>query len=162
MSMVFLALLVALLSFGRGVAGTSGVLDGYVRDLGGHPIAGARVRVMSPGAVLDAVTDERGFFALVNVPPDRYMVVARKHGTTGAYAQGVRVNSDQTTFLRMHVSHWLHCGMLNVNPSIGSDASAEPFDSVDVRLAAQAPPNTPSIPVPMLPPAPAPITFRCL
>jgi len=143
----------------RGVAGTTGVMNGYVREENGPPVAGVRVTAISPSNVATAYTDGRGFFAFVNLAPGVYLVDFEKIGKQPSSAPGVRINSDQTTFLVFHFR--FRCGGV-ANTSAGSDQRAQVFSSIDLRQVERYPPNAIWIPL-----APVPVPrdrppFPCL
>lgn len=141
-------------------AGTTGVMHGYVRDTGGHPVAGALVTVKSPSQNAETHTDKRGFFVFLTLPPDVYTVTAQKFGTSGAYAPGARIYSDQTTFLDLRINPHRLCGpMLNRVP-LAAYQGSDQFWSLDTRLMEHYPPNTaPPILLPLVTPVQA---FICL
>lgn len=155
-----IALIFAFAACAQCVAGTTGVMHGYVRDENGKPVADALVTVMSPSQTAETHTDSGGFFVYLALPPDVYTVAAQKPGTSGAYVTRVRIDSDQPTFLILHVSSWLHCGpMQNVVTIAVYRASADIW-SLDVRRMEQYPPNV--SPLILLPTAPVTQIFKCL
>lgn len=137
--MTALVLLFALAVCVRCLAGTTGVMNGYVRDLRGRPVAGVLVTVISPSQTDKTYTDKRGFFVFLTLPPDVYTVEAEKAGSY-AYAIGARIHSDQTTFLTFLYSAYRGCPT-NMRVTLAANQSGEPFSSLDVRRIAQYPPH---------------------
>ena len=69
----FSALLVVMFGLPAAVlAGTTGRITGAVKDGDGVPIAGASVTVASPSQTQSTVTDARGSFSFISLPPDTY------------------------------------------------------------------------------------------
>lgn len=136
-----LVLVYALAACVRCLAGTTGVMHGYVRNENGQPVADALVTVTSPSQISETHTDSRGFFDFLTLPPDVYTVAALKDGTSGAYAPGARVNSDQTTFLNLRVSSYLRCGAMFNRVTVAAYQGSDQFWSLDVRRMAQYPPH---------------------
>lgn len=151
MKVTTLILIFALATCVRCTAGTTGVMNGYVRDDRGQPAADVLVTVASPSQTVKTHTDKRGFFVFLALPPDVYTAEAEKSGTSNAYAIGVRINSDQTTFLNFRFSSFLGCpGWTQV--TLATSQGSEQFWSLDVRRMAQYPPNVaPPILLPMTP-----------
>jgi len=149
-----LTLFVAFASYAACLAGTTGVVSGYVRDAMGRPVAKALVIARSPSQTCTTSTDKRGFFVCLTLPPDVYNVHAEKFGFA-AFATAVRIDSDQTTFLHFRLSVFRGCPRFTQTPLL-----AEPFTSLDVRWMERYPPNLgPPIALPM---ASIPSQFRCL
>jgi carboxypeptidase family protein len=155
-----LALIFTLTACVRCVAGTTGIMHGYVRNEFGQPVADALVTVTSPSQTVETYTDSGGFFVFLALPPDVYTVKAEKSGTSGASANLVRIDSDQPTFLNLHVSSWLRCGPMQNAVTIAAYQGSADIWSLDVRRMEQYPPNVAPL---ILQPAP-PITLflRCL
>jgi len=75
---------------------TAGTLDGSVKDQTGQPLARATVRVADDrhGVARSAVTDDAGFYRIVDLPPSGYVVTASAVGFREAHNQlTVRVGS---------------------------------------------------------------------
>lgn len=132
------------------LAGTTGVMNGYVRDVQGRPTVNTIVDASSSSAVASTRTDGRGFFAFVDLPPDVYRVYARDGGKYAMYSVGVRVNSDQTTFITFRYYERVICGPVFNPVSVGIDQRSQAFASLDLRRLSQYPPGT-SLPAPLLP-----------
>ncbi|MDQ6780378.1 MAG: Plug and carboxypeptidase regulatory-like domain-containing protein, partial [Candidatus Eremiobacteraeota bacterium] len=80
------------------LAGTTGNIDGTVRDQNGNPIANASVTMAAPSVHGQTVTTSTsGFFSALNLPPDTYAVTASKDGFDPATVYGVTVQADQTS-----------------------------------------------------------------
>lgn len=76
-------------------AGTTGIVSGVVKDeVKGTPVSG--VNIVVKGANLTTVTDEKGYYAITNVPPGTYQVTADIVGYTNAVKTGVVVMMDST------------------------------------------------------------------
>jgi hypothetical protein len=81
-------------------AGTTGKIAGTARDArSGEPLPS--VNVIIEGTTLGAATNPDGYFAILNIPPGRYRVVATLVGFKPSTAVNVRVDIDQTTELNI-------------------------------------------------------------
>ncbi|MBC5824832.1 MAG: TonB-dependent receptor [Candidatus Eremiobacteraeota bacterium] len=80
-----------------GNAGTTGSISGRVRADGGAPLANARISVVSASQTAIATTDVRGFYSLLNMTPDTYIVTASKEGYDSASSSGITVQADQNS-----------------------------------------------------------------
>lgn len=136
-----LILLFALGACVQCTAGTTGVMNGYVRDENGKAAANALVAVNSPSESNWTRTDKNGFFVFLDLPPDVYTVDVQKEGTSGAYAFNARINSDQTTFLHLLVSRYMRCGPSSNPVTLGAYQQSAPFYSLDVWQMNQYPPK---------------------
>jgi hypothetical protein len=74
--------------------GTTGKLQGEVRDPTGAPLANAQVLVL--GTAFAALTDDAGFYFINNVPAGAYEVQAQFIGYQAARMRDVRILADQT------------------------------------------------------------------
>jgi hypothetical protein len=76
-----------------GAAQTTGRIDGRVTDLAGAPLAGVSVIATSPKLPGEehAITDDRGVFRVLSLPPGDYQVVALRDGFHPTERAGVRV-----------------------------------------------------------------------
>ncbi len=91
-----LALVLGLLAVGQAFSGTTGKIEGVVKDKQtGEPLPG--VNVIVEGTTLGAATDDNGYYFIINVPPGTYNVTARMIGYTTVTRTGVRVSVDLTT-----------------------------------------------------------------
>jgi hypothetical protein len=145
-----LALFLAVATCDVCLAGTTGVMHGYVRDATGNPAANAVVTATSPSQTCTTSTDERGFYVCMSLSPDVYSVLVHKIGTSNAYAPRVRVSSDHATFLVFQFALRTNCLAY-----IQAPLSADPFTSLDVRRMETYPRSVaPLIPLPMA------LTFR--
>lgn len=160
MKPTILALLLALAASIQCIAGTTGVMHGYVRDENGQPVADALVSVMSPSQTADTYTDKSGFFVFLSLPPGVYTVDAEKSRTSGAVARRVKIDSDQPTFLDLRVSKWLRCGPMQIDVTIAAYQGSADVWSLDVRRMEAYPPNV--APLILLPPAPQVQRLMCL
>jgi len=92
-----LAAMVLLLQGTWALAGTTGNVNGTVRDTNGNAIAGARVTVVSPSQTETLTTGSNGFYSALNLSPDTYAVTASKDGYDPATVFGITVQADQST-----------------------------------------------------------------
>ncbi len=98
------AVLGAALVLGAGrlaAQGTTGKVEGFVRDQAGAPISGAQVLVV--GSAFSATTNEQGYYFINNVPAGVMSVRAQYIGYAPAETRNVRVFAGQT----MTVNHTL-------------------------------------------------------
>ncbi len=85
------------LTFGAGqlfAQGTTGKVEGTVRDQSGAPIAGAQVLIV--GSAFASTTNEQGYYFLNNVPAGVMTVRAQFIGYAPAEVRNVRVFAGQT------------------------------------------------------------------
>ena len=80
--------------------GTAGKVEGTVRDQSGAPINGAQVFIV--GTAFAALSNERGYYFLNNVPAGVYTVRAQYIGFAPAEVRNVRVFANQKSD-RSHV-----------------------------------------------------------
>src|SRR3989442_15471868 len=73
---------------------TSGKIEGTVTDQQGGPIANAQVSIV--GTAFGALTNDKGYYFINNVPIGTYTLRARFIGYTPAEVPGVRVYGGQT------------------------------------------------------------------
>jgi hypothetical protein len=86
---------VALLGAGRLAAqGTTGKIEGTVRDQSGAPVNGAQVLVV--GSAFSASTNEQGYYFINNVPVGVMVIRAQYIGYAPAEVRNVRVFGGQT------------------------------------------------------------------
>ncbi len=77
-------------------AGETGKIVGYVKDKNtGEPLPG--VNLVIENTLMGAVTDQEGFYLILNVRPGKYSVSAQMIGYTTVVSQNVSVMSDLTT-----------------------------------------------------------------
>src|SRR5688500_6383490 len=74
--------------------GSTGKLEGRVRDQAGAPIANAQVFIV--GTAFNALTNPQGYYFLNNVPAGTYAVRAAFIGYKSTQVDGVRVLAGQT------------------------------------------------------------------
>ena len=74
--------------------GTSGKIEGTVRDQSGAPLNGAQVFIV--GTAFAAVSNERGYYFLNNVPAGSYTVRGQYIGYSPGEVRQVRVFAGQT------------------------------------------------------------------
>lgn len=80
-------------------AGTTGSIQGFVTDTGGHPVAGAEVSVSSPTFATRTITGPNGFYAVNGLPVDTYRISFSKDGYSPQIFAGVTVVQDQVVRL---------------------------------------------------------------
>jgi hypothetical protein len=84
-------------------SGTTGKIAGTVKDAQtGEPLPS--VNVVIEGTTLGGATNPDGYFAILNISPGRYRVVANLVGYKQAVSVNVRVDIDQTTDLNIRMS----------------------------------------------------------
>ncbi len=81
--------------------GTTGKIEGFVRDQAGAPISGAQVLIV--GSAFSATSNEQGYYFINNVPAGVMSVRAQYIGYAPAETRNVRVFAGQT----MTVNHVL-------------------------------------------------------
>jgi hypothetical protein len=74
--------------------GTSGKIEGTVRDQSGAPLNGAQVFIV--GTAMGAVSNERGYYFINNVPGGSYTVRGQYIGYSPGEVRNVRVFTGQT------------------------------------------------------------------
>ena len=148
-----LALLIALAACIRCIAGTTGVLNGYVRDASGKAAANALVSVLSPSEREKTYTDQHGFFVFLSLPPDVYSISVEKPGTSNAYALGARIESDQTISLNFRFHNFRRCPAFT-RVTIAANRGGDDYLSLDVPRMERYPSTVaPLITLPLLPAA---------
>ena len=91
-------------------AGTSGVVNGYARTYEGKPVPNASIKMVSASRAALAFTDSQGFFSILDLPPDTYTLsIERLDFSPGSFA-GIRVSSEETTFLSIAMEEQRLCG----------------------------------------------------
>ena len=84
-------------------ADTTGALSGRVLNFRAEhaPIPGVRVSAIARDAEYTAITDERGFFAFVSLPPGVYKITMDKLGYAGQFGGNVCVPAGEHPFMRL-------------------------------------------------------------
>ncbi len=93
----FVALAAVALGFGAGTLlaqGSTGKIEGRVRDQAGAPIANAQVYVV--GTAFNALTNPQGYYFINNVPAGTVAVRSNFIGYKSTQVEGVRVLAGQT------------------------------------------------------------------
>jgi len=86
----------------RTLAGTTGEISGTITDaLTGGPIAGAQVTATAMSGTYKAISNTKGYFAIVDVYPDTYTVTALAAGYQNGTSAGNTVNQDQDTTVNL-------------------------------------------------------------
>ena len=91
------ALAAVALGFGAGsllAQGSTGKIEGRVRDQAGAPIANAQVFIV--GTAFNALTNPQGYYFINNVPAGTYSVRAAFIGYKSTQVDGVKVLAGQT------------------------------------------------------------------
>ncbi len=159
MKVTALTLLFAFAVCTRCDAGTTGVLNGYVREANGKPAVGALVTVVSPRYIGKRYTDTHGFYVFLALLPDTYSVRVAKAGSSGAYTIGAGIASDQTTTLNFRFTSLRQCPRFTrITPA--ATRGDETFWSLDMRQMGRYPWNV--APLINLPLVPADPHYRCL
>jgi len=101
------------------LAQTDGSIRGYIRDEQGASLPGVTVTAMSPAAAtpVSAVTDEEGFYRLLNVPPGVYSVTAELQG----FSKFVRDNVEMRAGLNLGVDITMKIGALEETIEVRGD-----------------------------------------
>jgi hypothetical protein len=112
---VVLALMVTSTAFAQ----TNGSIRGYVRDEQGGALPGVALTATSPAAPtpVTAVTDDQGFYRLLNVPPGIYSVTGELQG----FSKFVRENVEMRAGLNLGVDIVLKIGALNETINVKAD-----------------------------------------
>src|SRR5689334_110168 len=110
---------VILLSASISWAQTDGSIRGYVRDEQGGSLPGATVTATSPSnaRTLTAVTDEAGFYRLLNVPPGTFALSAELQG----FSKFVRDNVEIRAGLNLNIDVTLKLGALAETINVKAD-----------------------------------------
>src|SRR6476619_6336934 len=93
----YFALAAVVLGFGAGsllAQGSTGKIEGRVRDQAGAPIANAQVVIV--GTAFNSLTNPQGYYFMNNVPAGTISVRAAFIGYKTTQVDGVRVLADQT------------------------------------------------------------------
>ena len=112
--------------------GVSGIMRGTVVDSATNaPIAGATVSATSGSGNFKTTTDARGFFSMLNVPPDTYTVRVSANNYIETTLTGVTIYGDQTQPLG---TIKLVKGLKTIATvqSHGATAAFQPHQAVDV------------------------------
>ena len=149
------AALVAVALFGAGsllAQGTTGKIEGTVKDSAGAPVAGATVTIV--GSAFRTTSDEKGYFFINNVPAGIVTLRAQYIGYAPNEVRGVRVLGDQTSTVNpVLAQHAIELGAITVteeqNPIVprdqvtskptigGAQIAALPVDAVSQVLRLQ-------------------------
>src|SRR5688572_10963420 len=89
------ACLVLMLAPWTATGGTTGKVAGRVVDRAGQPIAGANIAL--PSARLGALTDDQGYYTILNVEPGTYVLRASMIGRRPVSMSDLVVSADRTT-----------------------------------------------------------------
>jgi len=108
-SMVVALLLSIVCAAGEAVAQTTeGSIRGYVRDQQGNALPGVTITATSPSMPTPrtGVTDQEGYYRLLNVPPGNYSITAELQG----FSRIVRANIDVRAGLNLGVDLAMQLG----------------------------------------------------
>jgi hypothetical protein len=102
----------------------TGKIEGTVSDPAGSPVAGAQVLIL--GSSFGAITNDKGYYFINNVPVGTHTVRAQFIGFTPAEVRGVRVQGGQTATQDIKMeSSAVQLGTINVtaaeNPIVPRD-----------------------------------------
>lgn len=139
-------------------AGTTGVLNGYARDENGQPTQEVTISAISSTGTYITHAARTGFYSFINLPPGNYTVNVEKLGFYPGSIVGVRINSDQTTYVLIRM---VKRGCAGSGASAVIDQRAQDFTSFQLTQTERYPPGA-SLPAIPLPGKQAPIQFRCL
>jgi hypothetical protein len=106
-TVVGLLLVLALFSSTVGTlfaAGTTGSIDGTVTDATGAPVAGVIVTATSPTGVFKATTNAKGFYVILGINPDTFVVSFTKTGFDQQSLTGVSIVQDGTAELNVKLA----------------------------------------------------------
>jgi hypothetical protein len=92
---ILISTALVLLAAVTGSAGGTGSIHGIVTDNYGTPLVGATVMVV--GTSYGAMTDHRGEYLIINLPPGTYALEARMVGMACMTVEGVEVAEGLTT-----------------------------------------------------------------
>ena len=84
-------------------AGTTGTIEGYVSDAGGHRLAGVTVTAASPSGRFSTTTGSNGFYAVNGLPLDTYTVTFSRDGYQTTSVTGVTTVQDQPNRLSIRL-----------------------------------------------------------
>ncbi|HEV2907646.1 MAG TPA: TonB-dependent receptor [Candidatus Eremiobacteraceae bacterium] len=76
-------------------AGTTGAINGVTSDAQGHPIAAVQVSASAPSGTAKTVSGGNGFYALIGLPLDTYILTFTKAGYQTNSVPGITVTQDQ-------------------------------------------------------------------
>ena len=82
-------------------AGSTGIMTGTVTNTDAVPVAGAQVSASAPTGTYRVATDSKGFFSIVNIPPDTYTLTVTAQGYEVAVVNGANIFQDQTLSLKI-------------------------------------------------------------
>ncbi len=85
-------------------AGTTGSINGTVADATGTPLADVTVTATSPTGQFKTTTNAKGFFAILGMSPDTFVVSFTKQGFEQQLLTGINVVQDGSTELNVKLS----------------------------------------------------------
>lgn len=96
---VIIGFILIVLPFTLKAQQTTGTLRGFVTDSGGGPLPGVTIEIESTALMTPraTVTDERGFYRFLYLPPGRYTICAKLEGFETCWLRGVPVQVQQTS-----------------------------------------------------------------
>jgi hypothetical protein len=104
MGATVVALLAVLVASGQGtrtLAGTTGTVSGTVTDDKGAKLSDVLVNAIAPSYTTKTSTGASGFYSLVGMPPDTYVITFSKSGYAVESRPGVTVTQDQSVVLNV-------------------------------------------------------------
>ncbi len=104
---------------------TTGTLRGYVQDAEGGILPGVEIEITSEAmmTVRTAITDDRGFYRFLYIPPGVYTVCAKLEGFDICWTRGITVEIARTTSADVTMN------MGNLEETIEVTASAPAIDT---------------------------------
>ena len=100
-TMTIFIVLIILISTLPLFAGTTGKLAGKVSDQNGKPVAYVAVKIK--GTDKGALTDEKGRYFLINIPPGTYTIECNPMGYHPRFVEGVVIRVDVTTTQKIEI-----------------------------------------------------------
>ncbi|HKC62373.1 MAG TPA: TonB-dependent receptor, partial [Pyrinomonadaceae bacterium] len=152
-TMLFLALCLALFTFGSAMAqtATTGSIEGMVTDPQGGAVPNATVTVSGPNLIRAQTgqTNDQGHYEILNLPPGRYTVTV---GATAGFAEtkkdNVEVNLSKTSTADVQVKIGNVAGQVTITDTAGaavdvnanttgSNVSSEQFSNFPTQRTVQ-------------------------
>ena len=124
---------------GPAAAGTTGGLHGRVTDVdSGAPLEGAAVTVTSPSQTATTVTTASGSYNFLSLPPDTYVLTAKKDGYSVTQVPGITIISDQQRAVPVRLQKELKTiGKVSVRGSAGLVRSGVVSDVYSINAVQQ-------------------------
>lgn len=122
---------------------TTGTLRGYVEDAEGDPLPGVEIEITSDALMTPrtGITDTRGFFRFLYVPPGVYTVCAKLESFDTCWTRGIVVTAATTTTANVTMNMGNLEETIEVTasaPAIDTESSAKTYN-VNVEMLATIP-----------------------